>query len=201
MEELSISVASIVAHVLMTLIPWIIGIGVGGGLGALCGLLMRAIYSASPALRHLLVLLPWRTLGMGLLMLGWSPFLVTLLGIGAISGGIMVAASVCLLATAFTATLLVEHSHPSPLAAQFVGAARTLAGASGLIAAGVGLLGGGGLGHDILEAVRLGQYGIMLKGLLVVLALGLALDLALGFAQMATLKLSAQSSEPAMAKG
>jgi hypothetical protein len=81
---------------------------------------------------------------MGLLMVVWSPFIVSLLGMGPLIGGVMVAGSVCLLATAFTATTLVEHWHPSPLGAQLIGGARTLAVVSGLIAAGVGLLGGGG---------------------------------------------------------
>jgi ABC-type nitrate/sulfonate/bicarbonate transport system permease component len=59
--------------------------------------------------------------------------------------------------------------------------------ASGLIAAGVGLLGGGGLGYIILEAARLSLYGPMWKGLVVILALALVLDLTLGLAQMTLL--------------
>jgi ABC-type nitrate/sulfonate/bicarbonate transport system permease component len=74
------------------------------------------------------------------------------------------------------------------LRAQLIGGARTLAIASGLIAAGVGLLAGGGLGRAILEAARLSQYGLMWQGLLVILVLALGLDLALGLAQMIALQ-------------
>jgi hypothetical protein len=152
-------------------------------------------------LRRPSVLLPWRTLVMGCLMATWSPFLVTLLGIGPITGGIMVAGSVCLLAMAFTASTLVENWQPSPLSSHLVAGARTLAVASGLIAAGVGLLGGGGLGYTILEATQLGQYGVMWKGLLVVLALALVLDLGLGVAQMIAIQQSGSSGGLAIAEG
>jgi hypothetical protein len=197
MEELNISIAAVLTHVLITWIPWIIGIAVGGGLGALCGLGLRAFFSASPALQRTLVLLPWRTFVMGLLMAVWSPFIVSLLWIGPITGGFMVAGSVGLLALAFTTTLLVEHWNPSPLGARLIGGARTLAVASGLIAAGVGLVGGGGLGHIILDAARLVKYGLMWKGLLVVLALALGLDLLLGFAQFVALQQTGRHGKPA----
>ena len=201
MEELTVSTAAVAVHLLITCIPWLIGIVVGGGLGALCGHGMRALFSARGALRHPLVLLPWRTFVMGLLIIVWSPFVVSLLGIGPITGGLMVAGSVCLLVTAFTATMLVEYWHPSPLGARFIGGARTLAVASGLIATGVGLLGGGGLGYTILEAARLSQYGLMWKGLLVMLVLALVLDLTLGLAQMIALQRFGDSGKSATAKG
>jgi hypothetical protein len=195
MEELDISTAAVVAHVLITWIPWLIGIAVGGGLGVLCGLGIRAIFSARPALRRPLLLLPWRTVVMGLLMVVWSPVIASLLGLGPIAGGVMVGASVCLLALAFTATMLGERWHPSPLGAQLIGGARTLAVASGLIAAGVGLAGGGGVGHLILAGARALQYGLMWKSLLVVLALALVLDLLLGMAQKAGFSIPGASGQ------
>ena len=108
MEELNVSAVADVVHFLMTCIPWFIGIAVGGGLGVLCGLGIRALFSARPALRRPLVLLPCRTFVMGLLMVVWSPFFVTILGIGPIAGGVMVAGSVSVLARAFAATTLLE---------------------------------------------------------------------------------------------
>jgi hypothetical protein len=200
MEELNISAAAVATHVLITWIPWIIGIVVGGGLGVLCGLGIRAFFSARPALRHPL-LLPWRTFVTGLFMVVCSPFIVRILGIGPIAGGVMVGASVCLLAMAFTATMLVEHWHLSPLGAQLIGGARTLAMASGLIAVGVSLMGGGGLGQVILGAARLPEYDLWWKGLSVVLALALGLDLALGIAQLITLQHSGDSGEAVIAEG
>jgi ABC-type proline/glycine betaine transport system permease subunit len=127
-----------------------------------------------------------------------SPFLVGLLGLGPVAAGMMVGGSIGLLATAFTTTTLVEHWYPSPLSVRLIAGARTLAVASGLIATGVGVWGGGGLGHLILEAVRLADYGSVFRGLLVIVTLALVLDLILGIAQMLALKLPGENGEPAI---
>jgi ABC-type proline/glycine betaine transport system permease subunit len=201
MEKFDISATSVLEHLLISLIPWLIGIAVGGALGVLCALGMRALLAARPTLRRLWVLLPWRTLVMGLLVVVWSPFIVSLLGIGPFTGGVMVAGSVSLLSAAFAATTLHEYRYPSPLGSRLIAGARTLAVGSGLIAAGVGLIGGGGLGYSILEAARLSQYGVMWKGLLAVLALALVLDLMLGLVQMISLQYSEHSGEPDTAGG
>ena len=184
MEKLDLSTAAVVAHFLMSTIPWLIGLAAGGGLGALCALGIRAVFAARPGLRWASVLLPWRTLLMGLLLLVWSPFVFVLLGLGSFAGGTVVGASVLLLALAFTAGTLVEHWQPSPLGVRLVAGSRTLAVASGLVAVGAGTMGGGGLGGVLLEGARLQQYGLMWQALLVVLALALGLDLLLGVVQM-----------------
>jgi len=187
MEELSISTAAIVEHLLITCVSWLAGIGVGTGLGVLFARGCRALFSQRPEWRRLLVLLPWRTLVIALLMIAWSPFVVAAMGIGAMAGGTMVGVSVFLLALAFTAGTLVKHWHPSPLRVRLIAGARTLAVASALLAVGAGFIGGGGVGHFILDGVRLMQYDLMWKGVLIVLTLALGLDLLLGVAQVATL--------------
>jgi hypothetical protein len=197
MENIDVSAAAVVAHLLITTIPWLIGMAAGGGLGLLCGFVIRAAFSAVPALRLIFVLLPWRTMVLALLMVVLSPFPITLLGIGPLAGGIMVAASIALLAMAFAATTLVEYWVPSPLSVRLIAGARTLAVASGLIAVGVGLFGGGGLGSLILEAVRLQEYGNVLKGLVLIGTLALALDLALALVQMIALQHFGDRGEPA----
>lgn len=201
MEELNVSAAAVMVHLLITCIPWLIGLAIGGGLGVLCGLGIRTLHSASPALRRTLVLLPWRTFVMGFLMAVWSPLIASLMGLGPITGGVMVVGSVSVLGTTFVATTLYEYWYPSPLASRLAAGTRTLAVASGLIAAGVDLLGGGGLGYIILEAVRLSQYGVMWKGLLAVLALALVLDLTLGLVQMIAFQYFRDGGEPASVEG
>jgi hypothetical protein len=197
MESIDVSAAAVVAHLLITTISWLIGIAIGGGLGLLCGLAIRAAFSVVPTLRLIFVLLPWRTLVLALLMVVLSPFPITLLGIGPLAGGIMVAASIALLAMVSAATTLVEYWVPSPLSVRLIAGARTLAVASGLIATGVGLFGGGGLGAPVLEAARLLNYGEALKGLVVIGTLALALDLALGLVQMIALHQVASEAGPA----
>jgi hypothetical protein len=187
LEELHISTSGIVVHLLITCIPWLVGLAVGGGLGWLCGLAVRAVITNGAGLRRTATLLPWRTLVMGLLMGIWSPFIATLLWLGPVTGGLVVACSVSVLVTVFTATTIVETWVPSPLASRLIAGARSMAVASGLLAVGAGLLGGGGLGPIMLEAARLSQYDVIWKGVLVVLALALVLDLTLGLAQMMAL--------------
>ena len=198
MEELQISTSAIVVHLLITCVPWLIGLAVGGSLGWLCGLAVRAMITRGAALRRTATLLPWRTLVMGLLMGIWSPFMATLLWLGPVTGGVVVACSVSVLVAICTATTLVEYWVPSPLASRLVGGARTMAVATGLLAVGVGLLGGGGLGAIMLEAARLSQYGVMWQGVLVVLALAMVLDLTLGLAQMAAMRHSGKTGEAAI---
>lgn len=199
MEMQDILAKAIVEYLLTSSIPWLIGVVVGGGLGVLCAHGMRALSSARPALRRPLALLPWRTLVMGLLMVAWSPLIVSLLGLGPVAGGVIVGGSVCILAVAFTATTLVENWYPSPLGARLIGGARTLAVASGLIAVGAGQMGGGELGFLLRWAFMLSKRGLMWQVVLVVLALALVLDLALGLAQLIALSPSEDNGEPAIA--
>ena len=201
MEEPNIPAAAIVEYLLISWIPWLVGAAMGGGLGVLCAHGMRALWTASPALRHPLVLLPWRTLVMGLLMVAWSPYIVTLLGLGPLAGGVMVGISVCILATPFTASLLVENWYPCPLRVRLVGGARTLAVASCLIAAGVGQIGGGGLENTLWLGFALGEHTLLWQGVLVVLATALVLDLAMGLAQLFELRRAGDSGGSDTAEG
>lgn len=201
MEKVDISTSAIVVHLLITCIPWLIGLAAGGGLGWLCGVGIRVLYSTQPAISRAAVLLPWRVLVMGLLMAIWSPFIATLLWLGPVTGGVVVACSVAALVTISTATTLIEYWIPSPLPSRLISSARTMAVASGLLAVGAGLLGGGGLGPTMLEAARLSQYGVMWKGALVVLALALLLDVTLGIAQMMAMQHSQKNGEAAIGGG
>lgn len=56
MEELDVSIVAVTTQVLIAWIPWLIGVVVGGGLGVICGLGIRALLSARPALHRPLVL-------------------------------------------------------------------------------------------------------------------------------------------------
>ena len=116
----------IVEHLLITVIPWVVGIVVGGGAGAILALLARLLYSALPVLRKPMMLLPWRTAVMGLLALAWIPFLSVRMGIGPEFGGVTIGLVLLLLTLTASATILVEHWHPSGLVVRLTAAARTL---------------------------------------------------------------------------
>lgn len=202
MDKLEIPVTAIVEHLLISWIPWLIGVVVGGGVGLLCARGMRALFSAKPAWRYPSALLPWRTLVMMFLMAAWSPLIVILLGLGPVAGGVMVGSSVCILAMAFTATTLVENWYPSPFVVRLIGGARTLVVVSCLIAAGVGQIGGGGLGFYLRLAPWLLAGKLLWQVVLVVvIAAALVLDLALGLAQLIALRSSGDNGEPATVEG
>jgi osmoprotectant transport system permease protein len=174
----------IVEHLLISLLPLLAGVAVGGGLGAVCALVVRALFSALPGLRKLSILLPWRTILMGLLLLIWTPFIAIRLGIGVATGAVTVGLVMFLLALVFTVAALTEHWHPSPLAIRLLAGARTLAAASGVIAAGAGFVGGGGIGFLMIQGMNLLQYDLAWKGWLVIVILALVLDLLLGIVQL-----------------
>jgi hypothetical protein len=176
--------STIAEHVLISLVPWLAGVVVGGGLGYVCARATRILFSSLPGLRRPSVLLPWRTILMGLLLLVLSPASEVLFGIGAVAGAVVVGLFILLLTMSFTATVLFEYWHPPSLVLRFFAGARTLGTASLVVAVGAGVFGGGGIGPTMIRAISLLQYGQALKGWLTIVVLMLMLDLLLGGLQL-----------------
>jgi hypothetical protein len=176
-----------VEHGLISLVGWLTGAIVGGGLGYGCARLIRFAYSSFPALRTLSILLPWRTVLMVLLLLVspvFVPVLAILFGIGATTGMISVGLTILLLTLLVTATLLLEGWFPSPPVVRLVSVARTLAAGSVVLTTSVGLLGGGGVGFKISQSLNLLRYDMLLRWGLTVVVVILIFDLALGILQL-----------------
>jgi len=182
--DISIVVEKVVEHFLMSLVPGIVGVLVGGGLGVIYALLLRQLLSARPGVRWLLALLPWRTVVMGLLVVVWTPFIVARLGLGPTAGGVMVGLSVLLLGSSVTGWMLVEHWHPAPLAVRLIGAGRTLMTGAVVLAVGAGFVGGGGIGFMVIQYFRLFKYGMAWTWIGAVVGLLLLLDLVFGVPQV-----------------
>ena len=191
-------VSVIVEHLLISLVPWLAGVLLGGGLGYLYAILARALFSSLPGLHRPSMLLPWRAILMSLLLLVLSPASAAIFGIGPTAGAIVVGLSMFLLAMPLKAAILLEYWYPSPLAVRLVAGLRTLATASVVVAAGAGLFGGGGLGSSVMESIRLLQFGRAFEGWLVILALALMLDLLLGTLQLMAFRKS-EEAQPALA--
>jgi hypothetical protein len=175
--------SSALEHGLISLVGWLAGAIVGGGLGYGWARLTRLAYSSSPTWRLLCVLLPWRTGLMVLLLLVspvFVPMLVILFGIGATVGMISVGLTNLVLALLVTATLLLEGWFPSSPVVRLVSASRTLATGSLVLTTSVGLLGGGGIGSKISQSLNLLRYDMALRWALVLAAVILIVDLALG---------------------
>ena len=146
-------ISRVVEHFLMSLIPWVVGMIVGGGLGVICALLVHFLFSTLPGLRWPSALFPWRTVVMGLLVVVWTPFIVARLGLGPTAGGVMVGLSVLLLGFSVIGGMLVEHWHPAPLAVRLIGGGRTLVTGAAVLAVGAGFVGGGGIGSIVMQGI------------------------------------------------
>jgi hypothetical protein len=192
---------SIVEHLLISLLPLFASLIVGGGLGAVCALVLRTLLTAAPGLRKVIILLPWRTILVGLLLLIWTPFMVIRLGIGPTAGGLTVGLILCLLALVFTTGVPLEHWFPSPLAIRLLAGVRMLATASGVIAATAGFVGGGGVGHLMRQGMALLRLDLTWKGWLVVVILALILDVLIGVVQLVASFMLERSGQGTVAGG
>ena len=170
-------------HLLISLVPWLAGAIVGGGLGYACALVARRLFSTFAGLRKASLLLPWRTVSVTLPLL--SPLVVIPVGLGIVAGAVMVGLFVLLFALPFTVVILLEQWYPSPLVVRFIARARTLATASVAVAAvGPPVVGSGGAGVLIFQGMRLLDYAQMLRGFSIVVLLALMFDVLLGVLQL-----------------
>ena len=171
-------------HLLISLVPWLVGVAIGGTLGYVCACMGRRLFSAFPPLRRLSMLLPWRTVAVTLPLL--SPLVVVLVAMGALAGVMMVGLFVFLFALPFTVVALLEQWYPSSLVVRLIARARTLATASVAVAAiGPPWVGSGSAGVLIFQGMRLLDYAQMLRGFYIVVLLALMIDVLLGALQLA----------------
>ncbi|MGD8998359.1 MAG: hypothetical protein PVH80_09630 [Anaerolineae bacterium] len=175
-------VSVFIHHLVISLMPWLIGVVLASGLGYVGAPAARGLFSRSPGWRRASLLLPWRTVAVSVPLV--SPWVATLVGLGAVAAAIVVGLFVFLLALPVTVTVRLEKWYPSPPSVRFVAWIRTLAAASVTVAAvAAPMVGGGGAGSLILEGMRALNYAQMFRGFAVVIILALMIDLALGALQ------------------
>lgn len=183
---------TLVQHFLISLVPWLVGVIIGSGMGYACALLVRRLLTALPGLRRPSMLLPWRTVAVTLLLL--SPAVPVFVGLEMVAGGVIVGLFVLLSALPFTVVTLLDHWYGSPVLLRLSGGARTLAAASVAVASvTITVGGGGGAGWLIFEGMRLLDYPAMLRGFSIVFLLALMSDILLGALQLLS---SYTSKEP-----
>jgi ABC-type proline/glycine betaine transport system permease subunit len=81
--------------------------------------------------------------------------------------------------------VLLEYWHPSTLVVRLIAGARTLATASVVVTAAVGIFGGGGLGQIILQYMQLLRWNQAFTGWLILVVLALLPDVLFGILQFA----------------
>jgi ABC-type proline/glycine betaine transport system permease subunit len=170
-------------HLLISLLPWLVGVIIAGGLGTVWAPAARSLFSRLPALQSASMLLPWRTVALSLSLL--SPLVVMRVGLGAVAAGIVVGLFVFILALPFTVVVRLEEWYASLPIVRFIAWSRTLAVASVVVAAVVApMVGGGGAGSLIFGGLRALNYTQMVRGFAVVVVLALTIDLVLGALQL-----------------
>lgn len=174
----------IIDHIVISIVAWLVGVAVGGAAGYLCSVLARALFASVPNSRTLSILIPWRTVLLGLLMVTWTPTIVLVVGLGRVADMITTALVTSFLAAPLVVSVFLENSYPSPLAIRLIAALRTLGTASPVILAAAGMFAGGGIGGTMLTATMLLQYNLLLQAWLVVVSLVLVVDILLGIVQM-----------------
>jgi hypothetical protein len=191
---MAVSILSVLGeHLLISLVPWLVGGIAAAGLGTACALAARGLFFAHPGLRSASMVLPWRTVAVTVPVL--FPLIPVVLGLGTLAGATMVALFVFLFAVPFTASTLLEHWVPSPLVVRLIGGFRTLATASVAVGAWTSMVAGsGGAGVLIFrEGWQLLDYSQVLRGLWVVALLALLADMLLGVLQCLLGRVSAQA--------
>ncbi len=172
-------------HLLISLVPWLAGVAVGGGLGYVCALMARKLFSGLPTLRKASILLPWRTIAVTLPLVLFSP-LVILFGMGQLPAMAWVALCVFEFFLSFTINVLLEHSNPAPFPVRLISGARTLAVVSVVLAIPTTLMGAGGAGALLWRGMSYRDDSLVREGLAIVVLLALMADILLGALQLAS---------------
>jgi hypothetical protein len=171
----------IVQHLLISLLPWAIGMAAGAELGYLLARAVERLYAANLAWRKWLVFVPWRTIAVTLPLL--FPLIPFWTGLGSFAGALMVGAFVFVFALPLTVIICIEQNHPSLLVGRLAALARSLATASVIIGVFAGWAGGGGLGHALSQAWLHLEYAQAAGIFWEIVAITLLVDILLGVVQ------------------
>ncbi len=183
-------------HIVITVIVILVGFLFGGGLGWLLARLFRALCDALPGLRLPLLMLPWRTFLFTVLLIFASPIATYPFIVPQTPAALSSAILFILMVSFFVADETLAYWFHAGLPLRLLKLGRTLAVASSVIVALVGLFSQGGI---LNEARRITAATFTPRSLWVALAvimgLGLIFDLLLGVAQMRLTYVEMKSAE------
>lgn len=179
------NVSIVSEHLLISIVPWLIGVVVGGGLGYACALVVRRAISYHPGLCQAALLLPWRTVAvvLGLIVL-MSRLTVERLGMGVLAGQVSMGFFILVFALPFTVSTLLEYWSPSALVVRLISKARMLALVSVAVAVMASWWGSGGAGVLIWQGLRNLDDAQLFRGFSIVAIWALIIDVLLGALQL-----------------
>ncbi len=192
-------------HLLLSIVPWVAGGLIGGGLGYLLALAIRPL-SARPGLYRALRLIPWRTIAFVLVAIAiYAAYPVYLLGSvlrSAMPGtGFLVDAlasisfAVLAVALPFTTSIIAGYWFPPSLGERLAAGARTLGVASVVLALTASHWGVNGAGRLIAIGAREFDYSEVGLGYGIVVSVALIVDLVMGLIQMVVARPPEASAE------
>lgn len=158
-------------HLLLSVLPCLVAIAVGGGLGYLGATAVTKLYLGVPALRRWDMLIPWRAVTVILaLFVLHSHFFVRYFGFGLGPSQLNVGLCIFVIAFPWTVHILLEHRIHPLLGVRLLNAARTLT----CISVGLVVLANlGGLGIFIENYRRAFQFDLVYRGYAIVAVLDL----------------------------
>jgi hypothetical protein len=180
-------------HLLISLVSWLGGIIIGGGMGYAGAYLLRDLFISKLPVRRAATIVPWRAMVLGLLLFAWSPFIPIRLGLGTASAMVMVGLFAVLLWLPFAVGVLLHQWFPALLEARLLGGSRSLAMTAMAAALAVGVPTGRGAGAYLMQQVNLLHWDQAVRGALSVAVLALIVDLLLGVLQFAIYRDEADS--------
>lgn len=170
-------------HLYISLIAWLGGIAIGCSVGYLFAQVFMKQASGKPYVDWKIILFPWRSLIFILILLVWSPLLVIWLGLGNLTGIVMVGITLSLLALSMTMNTLFHKRFPVNIKSVLLSNTRTLLIIAIFATLGVGYVGAGGFGFYFYQLVNLLNYNQLIKGFILLGVTTIFLDLILGFVQ------------------
>lgn len=175
----------IAQHLLLSLAPWLVGSILGTAVGYGIASLVKKLVISPAGLRGPLLLAPWRTIIMALLLIVYSPMIVVWVGLGSRAAFLTVGVIIFLLASAVVTGIFLEKDYPTSIAVRLVATARTLATSSFIITIFASVFGAGsGIGQLLIRHLNLLDFSFLFSTWLIVVAMTLVVDLLLGIPQL-----------------
>lgn len=181
--ETNLTGLNILEYVGVSLIPWVIALIIGGGLGYLFAILFRGWFKRHPRVINLIMLLPWRSITIFIcLVIAHSPFLVWNFGIGSLTAGIGIGMALFVLFVPWVTHTYLNSWYPANMRVKFISLVRTFTILSLAIPV---LFQTAGMGYLINKAISVLDVPSVRLGYSVVGVMMLGADLIFGLIQFA----------------
>ena len=181
------TIQNIFQHILLSLGPCLIGAALGGLIGYLLASWLKVEGSLENKKASRLILFPWRTIILILLVIVFSPIFVVRVGLGNSTSFLMTASIIFLLSIPMATSIFLNNRSSFSTTTQMISSARTLATSSIGIAIWVSIYsGGGGLGFLMHQYMQLLEFNLWLSNWLVIAAITFIVDMCLGILQLSS---------------